>query len=443
MLQALRRHPLPMRTRFGHSLVLTYALPPAVLEPLLPPGLTLDTYTTPGGETYGFVAVGIVSTLGLRPAGLPAAVGMDAVLTGYRIFATFPTPAGRTMRGLYILRSDTQRAVLAAVGNVLTRYRYHLARIRLTLDGAELTATVDSRDGGADLTVTADLASRPAPLPPGSPFAGGHTDQGRHHTDQAGHHTDHGGRHTDQARADMHHRGGDRDHAGTDIDRGGAGIGHGGVGSALSCAGAVDRQRGHGVGSARRGDSVRRGESARCVESVRDESTHDESARDESAHNESVRRDETVRRDEGVHDDSARCDESVRVESVRGVESQVGPAVTGSLNATVARHQKSIFEEATARSLRSFEAGERAARRFAGPLPYTFDHEPGSGSIVVVKAHRSAWVPEPVAVRVSRCTFLERGVFAGTRPVLAQAFHVADLDYGWHRGVRRDVWRDR
>ncbi len=58
---------------------------------------------------------------------------------------------------------------------------------------------------------------------------------------------------------------------------------------------------------------------------------------------------------------------------------------------------------------------------------------------MVVKAHRSAWVPEPVAVRVSRCTFLERGAFAGTTPVLAQAFHVAGLDYGWHRGVRRDV----
>lgn len=70
-------------------------------------------------------------------------------------------------------------------------------------------------------------------------------------------------------------------------------------------------------------------------------------------------------------------------------------------------------------------------------MPYTFDYEEATGSMIVVKAHRSAWVPEPVAVRVSRRTFLDRGPFAGSSPVLAQAFHVADLDYGWHRGVRR------
>ncbi|GAB3851614.1 hypothetical protein [Dactylosporangium cerinum] len=72
-------------------------------------------------------------------------------------------------------------------------------------------------------------------------------------------------------------------------------------------------------------------------------------------------------------------------------------------------------------------------------MPYTFDHEAATNSIIVVKAHRSAWTPEPVAVRVTRQTFLERGPFTGTEPILAQAFHVADLDYGWHRGVRRGL----
>jgi hypothetical protein len=247
-----RRHPIPVRTRFGHSLVLTYALPPWVLSPLLPPGLSLDTYRAPDGTEHAFVAVGIVSALRLRAAPLPAACGRDYVLTGYRIFTRFPTPAGRTMRGLLILRSDTDKLSLMLGGNLLTRYRYRLARIRFEADGAQLTATVDSRDGRADLTVTADLGSRPAPLPSGSPFA---------------------------------------------------------------------------------------------------------SAAD--------------------------------------------------------------------------------ARRYARPLPYTFDHEPGTGSIVVVKAYRTEWRPEPVAVTVSRLAFLAQGPFAGSRPVLANAFHVAGLDYGWHRGSRR------
>ena len=52
MLYALKRHPLPIRAFFRHCLVLTYALPAKLLEPLLPPGLTLDTY-----QEFGFVAV--------------------------------------------------------------------------------------------------------------------------------------------------------------------------------------------------------------------------------------------------------------------------------------------------------------------------------------------------------------------------------------------------
>lgn len=48
MLYRLRRHPLPISAFFTHSLVLTYAYPAKMLQGLLPPGLTVDTY-------YGYV----------------------------------------------------------------------------------------------------------------------------------------------------------------------------------------------------------------------------------------------------------------------------------------------------------------------------------------------------------------------------------------------------
>ncbi|OKI17412.1 hypothetical protein A6A08_26035 [Nocardiopsis sp. TSRI0078] len=80
-------------------------------------------------------------------------------------------------------------------------------------------------------------------------------------------------------------------------------------------------------------------------------------------------------------------------------------------------------------------ATKRDARRFAGPLPYTFEHDGRSGDVLVVKALRTSWRPRPVRVEVQRLTFFRHGPFRGTRPVLANAFHVADLDYGWHRGV--------
>src|SRR5256886_23795 len=170
MWDRLRRHPLAMRTRFGHSLVLTYAFAPEVLAPLLPPGLALDTYTAPDGTAYGFVAVGIVSALRLRPAFLPAACGLDYVLTGYRVFARFPTPGGRVMRGLKILRRDTDRRLMVLGGNLLTRYHYRLGSIDLRVRGSRLLATVHSRDGHADLAVAADLAEAPAGVPARSPL---------------------------------------------------------------------------------------------------------------------------------------------------------------------------------------------------------------------------------------------------------------------------------
>ncbi|WP_395298079.1 DUF2071 domain-containing protein [Kitasatospora hibisci] len=252
MRHLLQRHPFPMRTHFAHSLVLTYALPPEQLAPLVPPGLRLDTYTDPEGTEHGFVAAALVDTRSLRPTGLPAAIGVDTVLTGYRVFTRFPTPGGRTMRGLRILRSDTGSRVMAAGGNLFSRYHYRLARIGSRVVGRTLEFKVVSVDGRADLHVRADLADGPAPLPPGSPFA-----------------------------------------------------------------------------------------------------------------------------------------------------------------------------------------DARAARRFAGPLPYTFEYEPQTRSMIVVKAERAHWEPVPVAVEVPRLTFFDHGPLAGSRPVLANAFHVADLDYGWQAGSRR------
>src|SRR4029078_3742023 len=101
MLHTLKRHPLPVKAHFRHCLVLTYALPRQVLEPLLRPGLGLDAY-----HDLRFVAGARVERERRRPAFLPPLFGMDFFLAGYRIFVRFPTASGRTLRGLQILRSD-------------------------------------------------------------------------------------------------------------------------------------------------------------------------------------------------------------------------------------------------------------------------------------------------------------------------------------------------
>jgi hypothetical protein len=80
---------------------------------------------------------------------------------------------------------------------------------------------------------------------------------------------------------------------------------------------------------------------------------------------------------------------------------------------------------------------DRDARRFAGPLPWTFDHEPTTDSIVMIHGRRSTWRPTPVEVDVKACTFFDHEPFADSTPVLANAFHVHDVDYSWDRGVRQ------
>ena len=78
----------------------------------------------------------------------------------------------------------------------------------------------------------------------------------------------------------------------------------------------------------------------------------------------------------------------------------------------------------------------KAARRFAGPLPYTFDYEPETHSIVRIEGRRVDWDPMPVSVDVDSVTFFDREPFQGVKPLLANAFTVRDISYRWGRGVR-------
>lgn len=239
MLHRLRRHPLPIATHFRHSLVLTYAFPVERLEPLLVPGLVLDRH----GE-LGFAAAAFVQTERLRPTFAPRALGRDYFLAGYRLFVRLAEAA--SMRGLQILRSDTDSRALALGGNLLTRYHYRVADVELAERPGRLELRVRTPGGAADVDVAAELA--PAPLPAGSPF-----------------------------------------------------------------------------------------------DDLRD------------------------------------------------------------------------------------------ARRYAGPLPYTFDYERATHSIVVVRGTRTDWNPQSVAVDVRRLAFFERPPFDGAG-TLANAFHVGDIDYRWERG---------
>jgi len=240
----LRRHPVAIRAHFDECLTLTYALPAATLQPLLPPGLELETV-----NGQGFIAVALVQTRALRPDVVSAGFGQDFFLSGYRIFTRFKTREGRSLRGLRILRSDTDRSLMQFGGNLLTHYNYHRCAASVRQSARSLEFVVRTTDGSADLNVRAHLDEHT--LPPGSPFA-----------------------------------------------------------------------------------------------------------------------------------------------------------------------------------------STRQALRFAGPLPFTFDYERETHAIIAIQAARANWHPQPVAVDVERIAFFDQPPFYGCKPCLAAAFHVADIDYRWERGVR-------
>jgi len=164
MLHWLKRHPIPISAFFRHSLVLTYAFPPELLEPLLVPGLVLDTW-----HGHAFLAVALVQTEELRPSFLPRALGRNFFLSGYRIFTRLA--GSQSKRGLKILRSDTDMPLMVRAGNWLTHYNYHLCQSTLKESGNELHWLIETPRHEADIEIVARLGGDPAPLPAGSPFA--------------------------------------------------------------------------------------------------------------------------------------------------------------------------------------------------------------------------------------------------------------------------------
>ncbi|RAV97715.1 DUF2071 domain-containing protein [Pseudochryseolinea flava] len=128
MLDFLKNHPFAVESHFDTSLVLTYAVPCEQLEKFIPECLTLDTFQ----EKWAFVAVAMVQTKHLRPKGFPKILGNDFVLTGYRIFVKYNTSYGKRLRGLYIIKSETDKTKMAFLGNIFTHYNYTTTDIQFT-----------------------------------------------------------------------------------------------------------------------------------------------------------------------------------------------------------------------------------------------------------------------------------------------------------------------
>ncbi len=126
----LKNHPFAVEAYFDSSLVLTFAVPKEQLQVLIPDCLELDTYQ----DKWAFIAIAMVQTKHLRPKGFPKFMGNDFFLIGYRIFVRFTNKAGKQMRGLYIIKSETDKKKMEFVGNIFTHYNYTTTDIAQSID---------------------------------------------------------------------------------------------------------------------------------------------------------------------------------------------------------------------------------------------------------------------------------------------------------------------
>ena len=157
----LKNHPFAVEAFFESSLVLTFAVPPSELESLIPECLTLDTFK----DQWAFIAVAMVQTKELRPKGFPAFVGNDFFLIGYRIFVRYQSTSGKRLRGLYILKSETDKKRMEFLGNIFTHYKYSTTDIEYVREGDLIRIHSEQSDFELHAKLNAE-----AGLPTDSPF---------------------------------------------------------------------------------------------------------------------------------------------------------------------------------------------------------------------------------------------------------------------------------
>jgi hypothetical protein len=162
MLSFLKNHPFAVEAFFEKSIVLTYAVKKEEIQAILPPCLELDCFN----DQWAFVAVALVQTKNLRPKGFPVFAGNDFFLIGYRIFVRYRNKDGKSLRGLYILKSETDKKKMEWLGNIFTHYKYSTTDIEVREESAQL----EIHSKKSDFILKAEITEAEINLPVQSPF---------------------------------------------------------------------------------------------------------------------------------------------------------------------------------------------------------------------------------------------------------------------------------
>ncbi|MEX0777579.1 MAG: DUF2071 domain-containing protein [Phycisphaeraceae bacterium] len=144
---------LTMVGRLGACLFAMYRVPVAQVGGLVPRGLELLTL-----GSWAFWGIVMCRVEAMRPAGMPSGLGMTYLHVAHRLYVRSRLADGRTLDGLYFLRSEANRAMVCLGGNRVSDFHFHRARIALESGPDEARVTVQPRDMPASR-----LVARPAP----------------------------------------------------------------------------------------------------------------------------------------------------------------------------------------------------------------------------------------------------------------------------------------
>lgn len=162
MISFLKNHPFAVETHFESSTVLTFAIPKEELQGFIPECLELDTFK----DKWAFIAVAMVQTKELRPKGFPKFIGNNFFLIGYRVFVRYTNNAGKKLRGLYILKSETNKKKMEFLGNIFTHYNYSTTDIsEINKNDFKVVKSIKS-----EFTFKIDTTEKEINLPENSPF---------------------------------------------------------------------------------------------------------------------------------------------------------------------------------------------------------------------------------------------------------------------------------
>jgi uncharacterized protein YqjF (DUF2071 family) len=146
--------------------LLSYAVPVARARVHVPRGLECVSV----GDS-AFLNIVVCRVDRMRPAHAPRLLGATYWHVAYRLQVRARLADGRAIEGLYFLRSDVDRRLFGAMGNVFTDFRFWTSRVQVEASSEGLDLRIDRTHGApADARLSIRRAQRDG-LVAGSCFA--------------------------------------------------------------------------------------------------------------------------------------------------------------------------------------------------------------------------------------------------------------------------------